>query len=884
MGRERELSSLFTALSETHSGSPVVVYVHGPSGIGKSALLERYSVEVQNRTRAVVLEGRCYPSQQVPFKAFDGIVDGLGSYLESLSESEVARLLPRHARLLVKVFPALARVRAMLQAPEPLQPSIDSYYLRGLAFAALKELLARIADLHQLVLFIDDLQWGDLDSAQLFHELLSPPHAPACLVVCTYHSAERTGSPVLNAWLDDAASTLQVREVALIPFDDRVATLHGLAAADTASLPSSAQQLLQLVCAAGHPLPIKMALDASAADASALQALLGASLVRIRNTGGSEQLEPYHDRIRESVLATLPEARMQQIHATLASAYARTQKDYETALDHALRAGLLAQAASYALPAAEKARASLAFVRAMERLKLACEHASQDEAPALRIALAEAAVNAGYLEEAAVNYELAATALEGAASYQLRYKAVQLYLCSGHYARGTATLRALCVEGGVSYPKPLPIPYVMVSFWMALRQRMSVTFDADSVHLVPRLSAAAVPDAQRRMELAWAAGCGLVAYAPLDSARFLLVAKRLTRDLADPRYVPLAIVMDNFTSAVMLGSATADMDHCMGVAEKLATNIGEPQTLASVISYAASYDVYVGRLKKALQGFDELEHLLGRHGVVVSPSSNFSRSGRILCWFLLGDLTQIVERVDGWLRQSRAFGDLLNYQTVGVMGAHRLLVSGDGEGAQAAWDEASHADSGFPNPLVADPWWGADIALYRGRPDQALPLCTSAKRHLQYWLARVCPIHRTLFAACEARVGLAMRDAGFESSRGVRLARGAARRLRAERFVLARPMAAQADAALAFIDGDLDRTLSYLSEASREFAEQGMILFAAASDYRLGELMGGESGRTRMAEARARFVNQGAVDPDRWISMLAPGFATSKRPIARLQA
>src|SRR5204863_6405969 len=126
-------------------------------------------------------------------------------------------ILPRDLSALVRLFPIFREVEDALRARAV--EIADVKELRQRAFATLRELLTRLSERTTLVLFIDDLHWGDADSASLLSGLLQTPRPPRLLLIACYRAEEAIASPLLQALLQSVAVGGSAAGVTEIPLD-----------------------------------------------------------------------------------------------------------------------------------------------------------------------------------------------------------------------------------------------------------------------------------------------------------------------------------------------------------------------------------------------------------------------------------------------------------------------------------------------------------------------------------------------------------------------------------------------------------------------------------------------------------------------------------------
>jgi len=501
VGRQEQLLALEDALQACGRGIPIVAALHGPSGIGKSALATRFLRARVQDSDTVVLTGRCYEHEAMAFKAFDAVIDSLSRHLSKLGRSRAARYLPRHLSALTSVFPVLGRVPAVQEIRnrrrQRFELPSDPTEVRRLAFSALRELLATLAEEAHLIVYIDDLQWADLDSVKLLEALVDGPGAPAMLLLCAYRSGKEDRSACIEAFEASRVRAVdtELRDIALGPLSEaesELLTRHLLAdnvtidpvavAAEAHGSPflltelarfarssrsrrrgadatvdlesaiadrlerlsSDGRTLLTLLCVAGRPLTRRIYSLLRMHDVDlqrAVSELRGHSLVASTARGA---LSPYHGQIRQAMLAQVSDDERRSWHAQLAQVLEVDQRtDLETLAYHFRGSGDQQRAATYAIRGARQASRDFAFDRAAELYQLAVEYGTldADEQRGLSIELAEALELAGRRSEAASNLLWVAADAPPDEALALRRRAGVAYVLGGHTERGLSLLR-----------------------------------------------------------------------------------------------------------------------------------------------------------------------------------------------------------------------------------------------------------------------------------------------------------------------------------------------------------------------------------------------------------------------------------------------------------
>ncbi|HUJ62110.1 MAG TPA: protein kinase, partial [Kofleriaceae bacterium] len=508
VGRGGEMARLAQAMAEVKTGKSVTVRVRGESGVGKSYLVRQFVSYVQaQEAGVVVLAGRCYERESVPYKALDGVIDELTRFLGAALVHELRDLLPQNMRALAQVFPVLRQILMVSRAgTEEREPQA----VRAQASIALRDMFRKIATRHPLVVVIDDLHWTDADSLQLLRDLLRQPDAPPFLLIATMRDSEVGQVPM--AELEQAvpatgeAYDLRLGSLSTSDAEQLVARLadgvESLAQVDARSIAREAgghpmfihelvqhvalwkdgkpelprideairarinrlevasRTIVELVALAGSPLAQETIARASGLpfDDFAQRAvhLRISNFVRTRGARQLDAIEPIHDRVREAVLGALPPAHRIELHEKLAVALECAQEvDPETLAVHWRGAGHTEHALRYAVLAAEQASETVAFRRAARLYQMALDLGVASDAQRIELTgkLGEALANAGEGAASADAYLAAAAGATPEQRVEYERRAAEQLLRAGHIDRGIEQVRSVLEQVGMSLPR-----------------------------------------------------------------------------------------------------------------------------------------------------------------------------------------------------------------------------------------------------------------------------------------------------------------------------------------------------------------------------------------------------------------------------------------------
>ena len=263
VGRRSELGVVDEALREATSGKGSVVFVVGEPGLGKTRLVQ----ECRKRFMAWVgagtgrlplwLEGRCASyAASTPYGLYQQLLSAWAGVVPEEGE-EVAR--PALERAMRAIFGGqtdhidlLAHILGLRSGPEEARlAGLSPEGLQRATFAAVRAVVARLAERGPTVLVLEDLHWSDPTSLRLTEEIAALAEDTPLLLLATRRPEPDPGVSALESTLEsEACCPLRKVELSPLPEEAERALARSLIGA------GAGESIIEALCAGveGNPL------------------------------------------------------------------------------------------------------------------------------------------------------------------------------------------------------------------------------------------------------------------------------------------------------------------------------------------------------------------------------------------------------------------------------------------------------------------------------------------------------------------------------------------------------------------------------------------------------------------------------------------------------
>lgn len=931
VGREQELKVLNEAWQQTKQGNGVSVYISGYSGMGKSTIVKHFLQKLEEREPdLLVFSGRCYEQEFVAYKALDSIIDLLSKYLKGLSSLAVEALLPLDVLALARLFPVLRQVGAIANFKRNIQDTPDPKELRRKAFAALRELFIRLANKKDIVIVIDDLQWGDLDSAALLAEILRPPDAPRFLLIGCYRKEEADTSLFLrvlfslqNAFEEkakrqeitvDALPKESAKQLAISLLGEETALKHAeiivkesggnpffineltqyslvkslkqefnpdemkidkVINARIAELSTDGRRLLEIVAVSGQPLTRIVAKRAAeiSADEQLLPLLRANHL--LRSTGNAyEEIDTYHDKIREAIISNLSSGVLQKYHHLLALALEETKTDDpERLAKHFQLAGEQEKACTYTINAAQQADEALAFDRAAQLYQqtLNLNSTSSLNTVSVKIKLGKALANLGKGVDSARAYLAATADSDRQGILELQHRAAEQFLNAGYIEEGIDLLKEVLSKVGMKLSETqnqafLSILIGRVKLWlrgMKYQKRAESEISAEEL---------------KKIDVCWTVVDSIGNVNPVEALNFQTKHILLALEIGEPYRLVRAMNFECFFSGFSGTRSKAKTTKLVEMTTNLAKEVNKPELLAMVKFIIGAVAYLEGDWKKAFDFFKIGEEITEKQ--CLNENYAFALRGidvmsvfLLRTAFYLGNINAFLLRLSERLKDAESRNNLLVSTHLKSFAVYiKYLVADEPEKAYKELEEMT--DLWTKRGFHVQYYWKmvayTEISLYLGKGKVAWDYLAAEWPKLKKSMMLKTQIVLVESLQLQARVALAAAK-DLSSNSYLSLAEKNAKRILKEKTLCGDAWAELILASVALAKGNTKLALNYLNEAEKKFTSADMMLYLAATQYRRGQLLANTEGNNLIEQADKWMRSQKIKNPKQILDMLAPG-------------
>ena len=192
-GKDKEISILMDAFDDASSGKNEFVLIAGPSGMGKSSLVNELYKPIVKKNGYFIKGKFDQFMKDIPYSAISQAFKELIKEIQSESDAKIAKwkadfleALGPNGQLIIDIIPELEQIIGHQANPADLNPA-ESQHRFIMIF---RNFIKKIANSdHTLVLFVDDIQWIDEPSLSLLKDLTTKD-VPYFMLIVSYRDNE----------------------------------------------------------------------------------------------------------------------------------------------------------------------------------------------------------------------------------------------------------------------------------------------------------------------------------------------------------------------------------------------------------------------------------------------------------------------------------------------------------------------------------------------------------------------------------------------------------------------------------------------------------------------------------------------------------------------
>jgi predicted ATPase/signal transduction histidine kinase/tRNA A-37 threonylcarbamoyl transferase component Bud32 len=228
-GREVETEILLQVFNKASEGVGELLLVSGQPGIGKTALVKEILKPIVEK-KGYFIQGKYDQFKvNIPYSAISYAFSGLVK--EILSEpkevllqwkTDLLEAFGPNGQLIIDIIPEIEQIIGS----QPSLPALNTTEAQNRFLMIFNNFVKVVSTSnHQLVLFLDDMQWCDQPSLNLIKDIITKS-VPHFMLICAYRDKEVAEGHPFNIALDEIAKTHSYEKLELQPLKmDSVETL-----------------------------------------------------------------------------------------------------------------------------------------------------------------------------------------------------------------------------------------------------------------------------------------------------------------------------------------------------------------------------------------------------------------------------------------------------------------------------------------------------------------------------------------------------------------------------------------------------------------------------------------------------------------------------------